>query len=72
MLSFGQFAIALVGSCKKRGKNWSEYPYNWQVFTDSREALKTIRKLFSPTGSPYLRDLIYQSTLDLSNNGHFR
>ena len=39
------------------------------MFTDSREAPTTIQQSSSRTGSPYLRDLIYQRALDLKDNG---
>lgn len=41
------------------------------IFSDSREALTEIRHLSSYTGSPFLRNLIYQRTLDLGKDGHF-
>lgn len=39
------------------------------VFKDSREALTTTQQLSPRISSPYLRDLIYQRTLDLKNVG---
>lgn len=39
------------------------------VFTDSREALTTIQQFSPCISSPYLRDLIYQRTLDLKKVG---
>lgn len=39
------------------------------VFTDSREAIATIQQISPCISSPFLRDLIYQRTLDLRNIG---
>lgn len=40
------------------------------VFSDLQEALASIRQSISHTGSPYLRDLVYQRTLAFKKKGH--
>ena len=40
------------------------------IFSDSQEALTEIQKVNPYTGSPYLKSLIHQKTIDLQQHGH--
>lgn len=56
-----------LGAAKRETRGNFKAPIT--VFTDSREVLTTIQQIYPRISSPFLRDLIYQRTLDLKNIG---